>query len=58
MINLGAYKSGSNPKVDFSIRIIDMLNSYLRQDTNEMIDYADALQSLFFIFDEAEKANA
>ncbi len=57
MINLGAYKAGTNPKVDFSIRLVEKLNSYLRQDTNEMIDYADALQSLYFIFDEADKGN-
>jgi flagellum-specific ATP synthase len=58
MINLGAYKAGTNPKVDFSIRLVEKLNSYLRQDTNEMIDYADALQSLYFIFDEADKGNS
>ncbi len=58
MINLGAYKAGTNPKVDFSIRLVDKLNNYLRQDTNEMIDYADALQSLYFIFDEADKGNS
>ncbi len=57
MINLGAYKAGTNPKVDFSIRLVEKLNAYLRQDTNEMIDYADALQSLYFIFDEADKGN-
>lgn len=58
MINLGAYKAGTNPKVDFSIRLVEKLNAYLRQDTNEMIDYADALQSLYFIFDEADKGNS
>lgn len=58
MINLGAYKQGSNKKVDYAIDVIDRLNNYLRQDTHEMIDYADALQSLFFIIDEAEKAHA
>ena len=58
MINLGAYKAGTNPKVDLSIRLVDRLNNYLRQDTNEMIDYADALQSLFFIFVEADKGNS
>jgi flagellum-specific ATP synthase len=58
MINLGAYKQGSNPKVDSSINIIDRLKNYLRQDMNELIDYSDALQGLFCIFDEMEKDNA
>ncbi len=52
MINLGAYKRGANPGVDYAIKIIDRLNNFLKQDSNELIDYADALQSLYFIFDE------
>jgi flagellum-specific ATP synthase len=58
MINLGAYKQGSNAKVDFSIRMIDRLKDFMKQDMQELIDYADALQGLFCIFDEAEKENA
>jgi len=58
MINLGAYKQGTNPKVDFSIRIVDRLKKYLRQDMSELIDYTDALQELFCIFEETEKENA
>ncbi len=55
MINLGAYKKGSNPNVDYSIKIIDKLKSYLRQDMDNKRDYADSLQGLYFIFDELEK---
>lgn len=54
MINLGAYKSGSNPRVDSSIKIIDRLKGYLRQDMNELIDFTDAAQGLYCIFDETE----
>jgi len=57
MINLGAYKQGSNPKVDFSIRIIDRLKSYLKQDMYEHINFANAVQGMYCIFDEMEKAN-
>ncbi len=58
MINLGAYKKGSNFKVDYSIRIIDKLKNYMKQDMNELIDFADSLQGLYFIFDETEKVDA
>jgi flagellum-specific ATP synthase len=58
MINLGAYKKGSNFKVDYAIKVIDKLKNYLKQDMNEMIDYADAVQGLYFIFSETEKENA
>ncbi len=58
MINLGAYKQGSNPKVDYAIGIFDRLKSFLRQDMNELIDYTNALQSMYCIFDEMEKESA
>lgn len=58
MINLGAYKQGSNFKVDYAIKIIDRLRSYLRQDMNDLVDYTDSMQGLYSIFDEMEKGNA
>ncbi len=58
MINLGAYKQGSNYKVDYSIKIIDRLKNYLKQDMNDLIDYTDSIQGLYSIFDEMEKDNA
>lgn len=35
LIQLGAYVSGTNPKLDASIRARDELNSFLRQDSHE-----------------------
>ncbi|HDH53290.1 MAG TPA: flagellum-specific ATP synthase FliI, partial [Nitrospirae bacterium] len=58
MINLGAYKQGANEKVDYAIKIIERLKNYLRQDMNDLVDYADAVQGLYSIFDEMEKENA
>lgn len=58
MINLGAYKPGSNYKVDYAISLIDKLRNYLRQNMNEHIDFADSVQGLYFIFDEMGKVNA
>lgn len=56
MINLGAYKAGSNPKIDQSINMIDRLKSYLRQGMNERRDFGDGLQGLYFLFEKAEGA--
>jgi flagellum-specific ATP synthase len=53
MINLGMYKEGSNPQVDFSIQMIDKLNAYLRQDMYEKRDFSDGLQGLYCLFDRS-----
>lgn len=55
MINLGAYKKGSNPDVDYAIQIIDRLKSFLRQGIDEKKDFSDSLQGLYFIFETHEK---
>ncbi len=52
MINLGAYKSGSNPKVDYAIKMIDTLRTYLRQGMKEQRDMADSLQGLYCTFEQ------
>lgn len=55
MINLGAYKAGTNPKLDKAISVIDKLKSYLRQDMKVKRDFADSLQGLYLIFEETLK---
>jgi flagellum-specific ATP synthase len=54
MINLGAYKEGTNPKLDFALKLIDKLKGYLKQGMHERRDLADSLQGLFLIFGEIE----
>jgi flagellum-specific ATP synthase len=51
MINLGAYKEGTNPKVDYAIKMIDKLRAYLKQGMQERRDFADSLQGLYFLFE-------
>lgn len=55
MINLGVYKEGTNPKVDYAIKMIDKLRGYLRQGINDKRDIIDSLQGLYFIFDEVKR---
>ncbi|GBD39467.1 putative ATP synthase YscN [bacterium HR37] len=52
MINLGAYREGTNPKVDYAIKMIEKLKSYLRQKTDERSDFADSLQRLYILFNK------
>lgn len=52
MINLGAYKEGSNPKVDYAIKLFDSMKAYIRQNMNEHRDLADSIQDLIFLFDK------
>lgn len=47
LISIGAYKEGSDPKVDHAIKVIDKVNNFLRQDISEGVNYDDSLQALF-----------
>ncbi len=46
LINIGAYVSGSNPKIDEAINKIDRINAFLKQGTHESIAFDDTLQQL------------
>ncbi len=39
LINIGAYKAGSNPKIDLAIRMHPLLEEFLRQDVGEITDF-------------------
>ncbi|MCX7792881.1 MAG: flagellum-specific ATP synthase FliI, partial [Thermodesulfovibrionales bacterium] len=52
MINLGAYKEGSNPKVDYAMKKYDSMRAYIRQDMNEHRDLSDSIQDLILLFDK------
>lgn len=46
LINIGAYVSGSNPKVDEARARMDAINAFLRQDVNERSEFQDTLNQL------------
>lgn len=52
LINIGAYKKGSNPNIDRAINMIDKVNEYLLQDVEEKFDYEDAVEQLEQLFAE------
>lgn len=50
MIHLGAYKEGTNPKVDYAIKVIDRMRAYLRQGMNERCDFTTGVTGLYDLF--------
>ena len=54
LINIGAYKSGSNKNIDYAIYKIDTVNKFLMQQTDEKFDYDDEISQLSDIFADYE----
>ncbi|MRR58599.1 MAG: flagellum-specific ATP synthase FliI, partial [Deltaproteobacteria bacterium] len=46
LINIGAYKQGSNPKIDLAVSRIDRILSFVRQDIQENVTFDNALAQL------------
>jgi flagellum-specific ATP synthase len=57
MIRIGAYKTGSDPQVDESIKYIDEINRFISQNYNEKDTLKDSYSKLAKIieFDKEEK---
>lgn len=52
LINIGAYKSGSNPNIDYAIEKIDAVNEFLVQDVEEKVDFEESIRRLMALFEE------
>ncbi len=52
IINIGAYVSGSNPGIDYAIRMVDKVNAYLRQNIDEKIDFIQSKKQLLELLKE------
>ncbi|MCI5884129.1 MAG: flagellar protein export ATPase FliI [Eubacterium sp.] len=52
LINIGAYKSGSNPEIDFAIQKIKEVNAFLQQQTDEKYTFEESLACMLDIFKE------
>ena len=50
LINIGAYKSGSNPNIDYAIEKIDAVNEYLMKDVSSKYTFEDEVAMLAQIF--------
>ena len=56
LVNIGAYKPGSNKEIDFALSKIDAVNEFLMQDVYEKVSFEDAIERLKGIFNENEEA--
>lgn len=54
LINIGAYKKGSTPNIDYAISKIDDVNSFLCQGTEEKFTFEETVQMLEDLFANQE----
>ncbi len=47
LINIGAYKRGSNQELDYAIDMVAGINRFLVQGIDEKVDYDDSLQAMY-----------
>ncbi len=52
LINIGAYKNGSNPSIDYAIQKIEVVNQFLLQQVDEKIDYEETVRWLERLFED------
>jgi len=52
LINIGAYVQGSNPDIDYAIRMIGPVRQFLQQGVEERSSFADSYRRLLELFPE------
>lgn len=52
LINIGAYKPGSNKSIDYAVEKIEAVNAFLMQDVDAKVTFEEMLQQLNEIFEE------
>ncbi|MCM1044560.1 MAG: flagellar protein export ATPase FliI [Candidatus Gastranaerophilales bacterium] len=50
LINIGAYKSGSNPSIDYAISKIDAVNGFLCQETEAKFGFEESVEMMEGLF--------
>ncbi|MDK2820371.1 MAG: flagellum-specific synthase [Clostridia bacterium] len=50
LIEIGAYKAGSNPKVDAALKYYDLIQDFLQQSEDEYLEFSDTLAQLEALF--------
>lgn len=55
LINIGAYKKGSNKNIDYAIEKIDVVNEFLKQDVYDKYSFEEIVSLLQHLFEEAEE---
>ena len=52
LINIGAYKSGSNPNIDYAIEKIDAVNGFLMQMVEDKFTFEESVKMMEELFEE------
>ncbi|HOV91241.1 MAG TPA: FliI/YscN family ATPase [Syntrophorhabdaceae bacterium] len=50
LINIGAYRQGSNPKIDYAMAMVDKVRLFLTQSIDERVTLEDAINSMKILF--------
>ncbi|MCR5010917.1 MAG: flagellar protein export ATPase FliI [Lachnospiraceae bacterium] len=53
LINIGAYKKGSNPRIDYAISKIDAVNDFLCQDVEDKFEFDDTVGMMKKLFGDS-----
>ena len=53
LINIGAYKPGSNPKIDRAVRVIDQVNDFLKQRVEDPTNFSNTVRMMQQILAQA-----
>jgi flagellum-specific ATP synthase len=46
LINIGAYKPGSNPKIDKAVKVIDQVNDFLKQRVEDPTNFTSTVRMM------------
>lgn len=52
LVNIGAYKNGSNPEIDYAISKIKEVNAFLQQDVNDKYELQEEISMMMEIFNK------
>lgn len=52
IINIGAYKEGTNRQVDLAIKMLDKINRFLQQSMDERAGFQESVQALIELFEQ------
>ncbi|MBQ9346398.1 MAG: FliI/YscN family ATPase [Oscillibacter sp.] len=53
LVSIGAYKNGTNPKLDYALTKMDEINGFLTQGINEVVGYDESVRRMSEIFKQA-----
>jgi flagellum-specific ATP synthase len=56
LISIGAYRQGSDPKIDIAISAADNIRSFIKQPVDEAVTFSESIDSLGVLVDGVHQA--